>query len=193
MRCDPLMPFEDWKALGAKLGLYTNASSWWLGDWLAFGQDKYGRRYREAIAVTGLDYQTLRNYAVVARRFPVYRRRYTLTFQHHAAVCPLPDAEQELWLDGAVRHGWSRNELRRQIRAAGERAGASADAAARLVMLLDCERERRWREAAKRSDCELEDWMIRALDEAATRTLAALPERTPALGPGRAPDDETAA
>jgi hypothetical protein len=66
-------------------------------NWLAFGQDKYGRRYREAIAVTGPDYETLRNYAVVARRFPSYRRRYNLTFQHHAAVCPLPDAEQDLW------------------------------------------------------------------------------------------------
>jgi hypothetical protein len=108
-------------------------------------------------------------------------------------VCPLSDAEQELWLDRAARQGWSRNELRRQIRAAGERAGASADAAARLVMLLDCERERRWREAAKRSDCELEDWVVRAVDEAATRALSARPGRAPASGPGLPPAGETAA
>jgi hypothetical protein len=186
MRCHPLMPFEDWKALGAKLGMYTNASSWWLGDWLAFGQHKYGRRYKDAIAVTGLDYQTLRNYAVVARRFEVARRRYNLTFQHHATVCPLPDDEQERWLDRSERHGWSRNELRRQIRAAGDNAGAPGDGAARLVMVLDCERERRWREAAQRNHCGLEDWVVRALDEAAIRTLSAPSEPPAALGAGRA-------
>src|SRR4051794_38528376 len=55
---DPLLPFEAWKELGAKLGTYSNAGCWWLGDWLAFGQIKYGRRYKEAVATTGLDYQT---------------------------------------------------------------------------------------------------------------------------------------
>lgn len=60
---------------------------------------KYGRRCRGAIAVTGLDYQTLRNYAVVARRFDLSRRRDSLSCQHHAEVCALSDSEQDRWLD----------------------------------------------------------------------------------------------
>jgi len=165
MRCHELMPFEAWTALGAKLGMYANASVWWLGDWLAFGQGKYGRRYKDALAVTGLDYQTLRNYAVVARRFEPSRRRGDLTFQHHAEVCALADDEQGRWLDLAAEQRWSRNELRRRIREAARRLPAPPDV--RLVVRADAERERRWREAAARSDCDLEHWIVGALDRAA--------------------------
>ena len=41
-----------------------------------------------------LDYQTLRNYAWVARRFAMSRRRDTLSFGHHAEVPALPEPEQ---------------------------------------------------------------------------------------------------
>jgi hypothetical protein len=84
---DPLTPFDVWEAAGARIGADAIASAWWLGDWLAFGQAKYGRRYEAAVAATVLDSQTLRNYAVVARRFKLSRRRDDLRFQHHAEVC----------------------------------------------------------------------------------------------------------
>jgi hypothetical protein len=164
-RFDPLLPFEVWQALGAKLGTYTNASSWWLGDWLVFGRDKYGRRYREAIAATGLDYQTLRNYAVVARRFEPARRRHTLTFQHHAEVCALPDDAQEQWLDRAATNRWSRNELRRRLRSDAVVDGRPAKDVVRLA--VPPERAQRWRDAAQRSDAALREWMVCVLDAAA--------------------------
>ena len=100
---DPLLPFEAWSAIGARIARHSSATTWWLGDWLIYGQDKYGRRYKEAIAATGLDYQTLRNYAMVARRFEVSRRRDGLTFHHHAEVCALSDADQDRWLDAPAR------------------------------------------------------------------------------------------
>jgi hypothetical protein len=61
MRFDPLTPIGEWKAVGVRLVLHAEATCWWLGDWLAFGQMKYGRHYKEGVALTGLDYQTLRN------------------------------------------------------------------------------------------------------------------------------------
>ena len=161
-RFDPLLPFETWKGLGSRLGLYSHATAWWLGDWLAFGRMKYGRRYKDAIAATGLDYQTLRNYAVVARRFELSRRRDNLTFQHHAAVCALPDEEQDRWLDRAAAEGWSRNELRRRTRA---RDGESAGEIFRFAVARG--QAERWRRAAERSRCDLESWIVRALDDAA--------------------------
>src|SRR3954470_2699940 len=123
---DPLLEFEAWREFGVKLGSYGNATQWWLGDWLVFGRMKYGRRYKDAIAATGLDYQTLRNYAVVARRFERSRRRANLTFQHHAVLCALSNDEQDAWLDRAEAGRWSRNELRRRLRAAAS-AGRPAD------------------------------------------------------------------
>jgi hypothetical protein len=165
-RFDPLLPFETWKGLGSRFGLYANASAWWLGDWLAFGRMKYGRRYKEAIAVTGLDYQTLRNYAMVARRFEPSRRRDNLTFQHHAAVCALPDAEQDRWLDAAAAGKWSRNELRRQMR------GPTDEHADTIFRVAVAERQaERWRLAAQRSRCAFEAWMVSVLDAAAAAAV----------------------
>src|SRR3954451_21175465 len=99
------------------MSTYASASAWWLGDWLIFGRMKYARRYKDAVAATGLDYLTLRNYAVVARRFEASRRRQTLSFQHHADLCAMSDEEQDRWLDLAAAGGWTRTELRRRVRA----------------------------------------------------------------------------
>ncbi|WP_432136379.1 MULTISPECIES: LmbU family transcriptional regulator [unclassified Streptomyces] len=109
---------RSWERIGTGLRELTNSSAWWLGDWLVHGQTSYGtRRYREAVERTGLDYQTLRNYAWVARRFEHHRRRDSLSFAHHAEVAGLPPAEQDHWLGEADRLKWSRNELRRAVRA----------------------------------------------------------------------------
>jgi hypothetical protein len=166
----PLLPYTAWRELGAKLGTYANATSWWLGDWLAFGQTKYGCRYKEAITTTGLDYQTLRNYAAVSRRFEHERRRDDLSFQHHAEVCALSDNEQDRWLERAAAARWSRNELRKRLRAElTDSATGPAD-----VLRLEVERERteRWREASAASGATLAAWMVAALDDAARVALA---------------------
>jgi hypothetical protein len=161
---DPLLPFETWEALGARLGCHANATSWWLGDWLTFGRQKYGRRYKQAMAGTGLDYQTLRNYAAVSRRFEPSRRRSRLTFQHHADVCALSDADQDLWLDRALLNGWSRNELRRRLHAA-----RTAEHVPSRVFRIEVESDRadRWARAAERADCGCTAaWMLQVLDAA---------------------------
>jgi len=77
-----------------------------------------------------LDYGTLRNYAWVARRFALSRRRDMLSFGHHAEVAAMPEAEQEYWLGKAEELSWSRNQLRREVRASlreRERAFASGE------------------------------------------------------------------
>jgi hypothetical protein len=166
---DPLLTFEAWSAIGARIARHTSATTWWLGDWLIYGQDKYGRRYKEAIAATGLDYQTLRNYAMVARRFGLSRRRDGLSFQHHAEVCALADAEQDRWLDSACAQGWTRNELRRRLRS--ERLLAAGPSRVLRVEVSD-EREQRWRQAAEASGCTLQAWIASVLDDAARSPAA---------------------
>jgi hypothetical protein len=167
MRFDALLPLETWKALAVTIAAYSDATCWWLGDWLAFGQMKYGRRYKEGVALTGLEYQTLRNYAVVARRFELSRRRDNLSFQHHAELCALRDEEQEFWLDLSVENGWSKAELRRRLRRTLAASPTARDLVLRLA--LDARREQRWRDAARQDGCLLEQWVIRVLDQAADR------------------------
>ncbi|MFJ5779583.1 LmbU family transcriptional regulator [Streptomyces sp. NPDC093094] len=112
------LPERSWEQIGTSLRELVNSSAWWLADWLIYGETTYGwRRYKEAIERTGLDYQTLRNYAWVARRFEHHRRRDSLSFAHHAEVTRLSPPEQDYWLRKAEQQKWSRNELRRSVRA----------------------------------------------------------------------------
>jgi hypothetical protein len=164
LRLSPVLPYDDWLELGRRVGKHADASLWWLGDWLVYGRYKYGRRYKRGIELTGLDYQTLRNYAAVARRYEMSRRRDNLSFQHHAELCAFDDAEQDYWLDAAEAGGWSRNELRRRVRETGQHPEPPSG----FVRLpVDPEREARWRLAAEQNDTELETWMIGTLDAAA--------------------------
>lgn len=117
------LSYEKWSSIGRQLSALGSSSAWCLGDWLVHGEIAYAGRYRDAVEQTSLDYQTLRNYAWVARRFELSRRRDRLSFGHHAEVASLPVPEQDFWLRKAQELSWSRNQLRREVRASlAERA-----------------------------------------------------------------------
>lgn len=163
---------DEWRRIGQEIFLISDASGWWLGDWLIFGQQRYPERYKQAIADTGLDYQTLRNYAWITRRFDVSRRRDGLSIQHHAEVAALPEAEQDLWLDRAEHQHWSRNELRNRLRAARNdedvtRPGTSVQ----VRMKISAEQKQRWEAAAQLFETSLSDWMSKVLDNVALATV----------------------
>lgn len=111
-----VLEFGYWKEIGVRIARTADSTAWCLGDWLVYGESRYADRYRQAIEAVGLNYQTLRNYAWVARRFPVSRRRDTLTFYHHMEVARLPAGEQDRWLSRATEQGWSVRQLRRQLK-----------------------------------------------------------------------------
>jgi hypothetical protein len=107
-----------WEHIGRRIISIVDSSAWWVADWLVYGEDSFPDRYAEAIRGTDLNYQTLRNYAWVARRIEQRRRRDALSFAHHAEVASLKQAEQDYWLLRAERQGWSRNRLRGEVRTA---------------------------------------------------------------------------
>jgi hypothetical protein len=167
------LSYEAWVGVGHQIARVSNASAWWLGDWILYGEQEYGMRYKAALDATQLDYQTLRNYAWVARRFEPSRRRQSVSPQHHAEVARLPEPDQDLWLARAARLRWSRNELRRQLRAAGRaEANASDNSALTLHVPVPSDRERLWRQAAAAAEQELVDWVAAAADEAAEAALS---------------------
>jgi hypothetical protein len=162
------LPYDAWEEAGQKIFRIVDSSAWCLGDWLVYGQDRYDDRYRRAVDAAGLDYQTLRNYAWVARKFELSRRREQLSFQHHAELASLPPADQDAWLDRAIEHGWSRTQLRREVRAARTGKPAAPPELTRLPELrVADETVRRWRAAAERAGAGLDEWVITTLDRAA--------------------------
>lgn len=161
------LSLPDWCDIGSRLMTVSDSSAWWIGDWLVYGRSKYPDRYQRAMAETSLDYQTLRNYAWVARVFEPRRRRPELTFQHHMEVAALPLDEQDHWLDFAARLRWSRNELRRQIRASTE-DGYRATRVRGVSVHLDLSKDRYelWSKAAEDDNIALHEWIVGVLDHA---------------------------
>jgi hypothetical protein len=114
----------DWVRQGRWLGAIGRGSGWWIGDWIRYGNARYGERYVPAARVTGYDLQSLRNMAYVAGRFEVPRRREALSFSHHAELAGLPADDQELWLDRAEASALSLRSLRSELRQARRRAAS---------------------------------------------------------------------
>jgi N6-adenosine-specific RNA methylase IME4 len=94
---------SEWIEAGRTLGRIERSVSWWLGDWWAFGESKYGQRKAmvEAEEWEGPSYQTCRNAASVSGAFELSRRRDSLSFTHHAEVAALTPAEADELLDEA--------------------------------------------------------------------------------------------
>lgn len=120
------LDIDEWTASGRLLGGMGRSSQWGIGDWIRYGNAKFGERYKRASEITGYDPQTLMNMVHVASRFEVSRRRETLSWSHHEVVAGLSTAEQDRWLNLAVREGWQRGHLRSLLR--GAREGAKAPA-----------------------------------------------------------------
>jgi DNA-binding PadR family transcriptional regulator len=115
------LDIEEWIAAGRLLGGMSRCSQWGIGDWIRYGNAKFGERYKRASEITGYDPQTLMNMVYVASRFEFSRRREMLSWSHHEVVAGLEVREQDRWLDRAVTEGWQRSHLRSLVR--GERDG----------------------------------------------------------------------
>jgi hypothetical protein len=183
------MSFDNWMGIGRQLSSICSSSAWCLGDWLVFGEATFSGRYREAIEQTSLDYQTLRNYAWVVRRFSLSRRRDTLSFAHHAEVAALPEPEQDFWLCKAEELAWSVKRLRREVQTSlrerstsddgeGGHSGAPNPGSAEenstpgIVMLkvsIPANRLEACNWAASKCDLKLEEWAGQVLTRAALR------------------------
>ena len=112
------LTLEEWRGYGATIGVVCKSTNWWVGDWLRFGQRRYGDRYPEASELTGYDEKTLRNFAYVAGRFEMSRRRDNLSWSHHAELAALEPDDQDYWLERAVERHLSVRRLRAALRAA---------------------------------------------------------------------------
>ena len=173
LRIPAVLSFEDWERTGHHLSTLIDSSSWWLGDWLVYGKEHYAGQYMLAIRAAGLQYQTLRNYAWVSRRFELGRRHSRLSFQHHAEVASLPLDEQDWWLDRAEKATWTTKQLRNHIRRARDGGGDGGEQFS-VIPRIEISNSRLvwWRRAADHSGVEFSDWLLRALDRAAEQVVS---------------------
>jgi N6-adenosine-specific RNA methylase IME4 len=117
--------FDQWKACGTLLLRAGKAVQWWIGDWLNYGERRYGETYTQAMEATGLGYHTLRNAKWVAARWEMSRRHDNVPFSHHQEVASLPPAQGDAILDRAEREGASQKKVRQWV--AEEKSAAAGE------------------------------------------------------------------
>jgi hypothetical protein len=85
------LTLEEWRQHGVVLARIHTGVTWWLGDWWAYGQHRYGERKALVDDDTwdGPAFQTCMHAAVVCRAFETCRRRDVLSFNHHTEVAGL--------------------------------------------------------------------------------------------------------
>lgn len=123
------LTFDEWAAIAGNFGKALQTAAWCIGDWMCYGERKWGKQlliagaefdpkkperipsavFDMAITSTGLDRQTLSQYASVCRKIPREERKIHLSFGHHRILAPLPTPQRLEWL--ALLDSESKNEL----------------------------------------------------------------------------------
>ena len=106
----------EWIMLGRRLGTVGRGVAWWIGDWVNYGNAKFGQKYSRAARITGYDVQSLMNMSYVASRFDCPRRRENLSWSHHSELAGLAIEYQEMWLENAEQKHLSVRGLREAVR-----------------------------------------------------------------------------
>lgn len=86
------VPYDIWERFGNEVLLRAgSAVQWAIGDWLIYGEGRYGEDYAQAINDTHLSIKTLQNIVYVVCVFRFSRLRENLSFSHHAEVAAFDD------------------------------------------------------------------------------------------------------
>lgn len=116
LKLDENLTFDEWKGIGLQLQLMHGSVGFWIGDWLNFGERKWGEKYAQAIEETGLDYGTLRNYAWVSRELPLSLRRDNLSYSAHKEIASAPKEKQEELVERASEEELDTRSVRELVK-----------------------------------------------------------------------------
>lgn len=119
LRLDILEPLtiEQWgESLGHAVGRVAKSSPWYVGDWLLYGEARFGDSATAYEGEVGLEPKTLLNYRRVAEVLTPVERRPELDFGHHEAVVSLEPQDRKAVLDEAVAKAWTVKQTREAAR-----------------------------------------------------------------------------
>lgn len=128
----PLAPsIKEWAETVIQVTKGYDMMQFYLGDLMVYAESPvtgWGEsKYKELIAATDLDYQTLARFAQIARRFPVDFREQTLrsternvfgerlSWSHFKEVVSLEDDQALHFLNTAREKRWSKDKLREEV------------------------------------------------------------------------------
>ncbi len=107
--------FEEWQELGVVLQRFQASIQWLIGDWMAYGERRWGQTYEAVTEATGYKIGTLYEYARVARGVDFSIRIEKLSFAHHQLVAGLTPGDQRQWLVYASENDLSVSQMRKAM------------------------------------------------------------------------------
>ena len=110
---------DEWRDIGRCLHQAGQSVLWWIGDWWAYGERRYGDRKALVDRDNGWEgppFQTCQDAAWVARTFETSRRREVVPWSVHAELARVADADERYrLLAQAEREGWSQRRARFEV------------------------------------------------------------------------------
>ena len=111
------LTFKDWQLLADGINTFSGASMWILGDWLNYGEDRYGQEFSQFVDKLEYAQITQQEALRIARRFPKETRHGGLPWSYHQTVAGLATAEREVLLKESEINQWTREQLRDEMKA----------------------------------------------------------------------------
>lgn len=106
--------YDSWCKTLNHLRLIEGATQWWIGDWLNYGEHRWGEKYVQAVNES--EAQRWRVYASVAGKYDMLSRNNSLSWSHHLAVAYIEEPRRTELLELAVGDHLSVAELRKLIK-----------------------------------------------------------------------------
>lgn len=115
------MTFDDYQRIGRTFQQIKSSLAYWIGDWLNFGEYKFGEMAMQAIEDTGKSMETLLKFKAVAHRVPREIRIHSPSWTHSFYVAYTPEPQRGLLLQLAINVGLSSRELKDVVKLEDER------------------------------------------------------------------------
>lgn len=103
--------YDEWMAYGKKLAKRYSNIQWLIGDWINYGEAKWGEKYAQAEDDLSFSQGTLRNYASICARIPPENRNPKLRFHQIKHVAPLEPRQQRKIIDFASEHEMTGDDI----------------------------------------------------------------------------------
>ena len=108
--------FEEWESMAPDLVKIAKTVGFLVGDWLNYGESRYGEKYQAAVEATGLSYDTVKQYCYVAKAIKMCDRSHAVDFSHHLVVAKVKDSDkQRQWLELAEKERLTVARLRKSL------------------------------------------------------------------------------
>ena len=133
---DPDTTYDEWQEIGKRLMFLEKNIQFALGDWLNYGEHKWGDKYAQAVQELPYSHGSLRDMAWVSKRFDLSERSDKLTWSHYRTVAALEDEVAQDVLQRAADDSLSVSQVRELVQSRGVSSHSLFDRVAALEEIV---------------------------------------------------------